>query len=343
MYCSEALVGEVLETLLAQDCQDYAIVAIDDCSDDGTVEVASRYAARYSRLTVEANPKRLGMICTWNRVLERARELHPDFEFFAFASDNDPREPTWLSALIRELEQHPSAALAYSRFGVIRNGARIPFSNRWLFDSREIGDPVARMRAAEDMPIGASMYGLHRRSTLESAGDVPSVLFSDLLFLSHLALFGPFLQHPEVLWYRGERRTGGDRRRQRAALFGPRPPVRSFLPVSIQHVGWLARWMVLGSRRPAGIGRPQAAALTARYLARWITRFYLVPWRQKQRDWMQVQHKKIRTQQKELYRRRKRMRKSVRLQKRRVYAYARRGMTKSPAARRIYRAIRGRL
>jgi glycosyltransferase involved in cell wall biosynthesis len=316
MYMSEGLVGEVLETLLAQDFPDFAIVAVDDCSDDRTVEVASTYAARDSRLTVESSPARLGMIRTWNRVLARAYALHPEFEFFAFASDNDPREPTWLSALIHELEQHPSAAIAYSRFGVIRDGTKMPIPEKWLFDSRAIADPILRMRAAEDVPAGPAMYGLHRRSTLDKAGDVPSVLFSDLLFLSHLALFGTFLQHPEVLWYRGERRTGGDRHRQRAALFGPHPPVTSFLPVSIQHTGWLTRWMVLGNRRPANIERAQGAALAARYLARWITRFYLDPWTQPQRQWLRIKGKRG-------YQRWKTVRKTLRRYRRAARARAR--------------------
>jgi glycosyltransferase involved in cell wall biosynthesis len=315
MYESEELVGEVLETLLAQDFGNFAIVAIDDCSADGTLEVASAYVARDPRLTVEPNPKRLGMIRTWNRVLARARDLHPDFEYFAFASDNDPREPTWLSALVEELERHPSAALAYSRFGLVRDGTRTPFPKRWQFESREIADPLVRMRACEDLPAGPIMYGLHRRSTLERAGDVPSVLFSDLLFLSHLALFGTFLQKPDVLWYRGERRTGGAVGRQRAALFGPDPPFTSFLPISIQHSGWLVRWMVFGNRRPAGISRGQGAAIAARYLARWIIRFYLGPWTEGPRRWLQVQRKSLSGQ-------RKRVRKVLRRYRKAARSYA---------------------
>jgi glycosyltransferase involved in cell wall biosynthesis len=78
MYRSEALVGDVLESLLEQDFDDLAIVALDDGSDDGTIAVARRYAARDPRLTVEeANPMRRGMIRTWNRVLERPTSFIP--------------------------------------------------------------------------------------------------------------------------------------------------------------------------------------------------------------------------------------------------------------------------
>jgi Glycosyl transferase family 2 len=335
MYRSEALVGEVIESLLEQDFSDLAIVALDDGSDDGTVAVARRYAAQDPRLTVEANPKRRGMIRTWNRVLQRVYELHPEFEFFAFASDNDLRDPSWLSALVVELERHPSAVLAYSRFGVMRNGQRIPFPERWRLDTRSIVDPLQRLRALEGMPGGAMMYGLHRRSTVEAAGGVPPVLFSDLLFLTHLALFGEFVQHHDVLWYRSERRTGSSRRRQRAALFGPRPPLTSFLPISVQHAGWLAKRLVLGHRRPNEIGRAQGAAIAGRHLARWVIRIDLEPRTAPLRRRRRVETKRLR-------RRSKSIRKTARAGRRALRAAVRRALLAAPAGERAYHRLRSR-
>lgn len=116
------------------------------------------------------------------------------------------------------------------------------------------------------------MYGLHRRSTLEQAGNVPSVLLSDVLFLSHLSLYGTFVQVPEVLWYRGSRRTGAATRVQRAALFAGRPPVTTFLPVSIQHTLWLIRRLIVDDRRPPGVGRGRAFLISLTYLTSWSAR-----------------------------------------------------------------------
>jgi hypothetical protein len=274
MYRSEEFVAEVIESILSLDYDDFAVVAIDDCSPDSTFETASRYAASDPRIVVEANPERLGMIGNWNRVLTRAYELHPDFEYFAWASDNDIREPAWISVLTSALEENPRAALAYSRFGTIENGRK---SNdraiRWVFESRDVADPFQRLRATtKGMRAGAIMYGLHRRSTLDSAGDVPSVLLSDVLFLSHLSLYGTFVQAPQVLWYRGSRRTGAAPRTQRAALFAGRPPLTTFLPVSVQHALWLIRRMVIAGRRPPGIGRGKALLISVTYLLSWSIR-----------------------------------------------------------------------
>jgi glycosyltransferase involved in cell wall biosynthesis len=273
MYRSEEFVAEVIESILALDYDDFAVVAIDDCSPDSTFAVASTSAAADPRIIVEANPERLGMIANWNRVLARTYELHPDFQFFAWASDNDFREAAWISVLTCALEENPRAAMAYSRFGTIEDGRKSDDrAIRWLFETRDIADPYQRLRATrKGMRAGAIMYGLHRRSTLEQVGDVPSVLLSDVLFLSHLSLYGTFVQVPEILWYRGSRRTGAESRIQRAALFA-RPPLTTFLPVSLQHTLWLIRRLLIDGRRPPGIGRGKALLVSVTYLTSWSAR-----------------------------------------------------------------------
>ena len=125
MYRSEEFVADVIQSLLSLNYENLAVVAIDDCSPDATLEIARSYAASDPRLVVEGNASRLGMIGNWNRVLERAYELFPDFEYFAWASDNDFREPSWASNLTQALEDNPGAALAYCRFGTIeQDGTR---------------------------------------------------------------------------------------------------------------------------------------------------------------------------------------------------------------------------
>lgn len=269
MYNSERFVGEIISSLLAQDFRELAIVAVDDDSPDATFDVATSYAARDNRLVVERNPARLGMIANWNRTLELARELFPEFEYFAFASDNDLREASWVSTLVQMLEAHPEAALAYSRFGTTDG---TPEKTRWLFDTRDISDPVERRRiTTEQVRAGPVMYGLHRRRTLDAAGPVPDALLSDVLFLSHLSLYGTFVQAPEVLWFRGERRTGWSSHGQRRALFA-QAPAHAYLPVSLQHTRWLLLHMVLGDLRPATLSRRRALGVVVRYQIDWWLR-----------------------------------------------------------------------
>lgn len=277
MYRSEEFVGPVLESLLAQDFDDLVVIAVDDCSPDATVEIAARHAASDPRIEIEQNPERVGMIPNWNRALELAYERYPEFEYFAWASDNDLREPTWVSEAVRALEEDPDAALAYTRLGTIQDGERVvPQRQKWLFESRGIAEPRRRFAVTlEGLRAGPTMYGLHRRRTLDAVGDVPSILLSDFIFLSHLSLYGSFVQVPEVLWYRDLRRmTGSSTKRQRAALFAGRPPLLTYLPVSIQHTLWLIGRMVVRGRLPPGIGRGTALALALFYLGNWWSRLF---------------------------------------------------------------------
>ena len=274
MYASERSIADVLDSLLALDHEDFAIVAVDDRSPDSTLEIARRYAAHDPRLVVEANPQRLGMIGNWNRALERAYELFPEFEYFAWVSDNDLRDPAWISVLVSELEREPEAVLAYSRFGMIENGEKVDTArSRWIFETRGMSSPHRRFVAAmEGMRAGPTMYGLHRRRTLDRIGNVPSVLLSDFVFLSQLALHGTFVQAPQVLWYRDRRQmTGSSPRRQRAALFAE-PPLLTYLPVPFQHTIWLVRHVAIDGRRPLGLSRAAALWLSFRYFANWWSR-----------------------------------------------------------------------
>jgi hypothetical protein len=263
MYRSEALVAAVIESILDQEYRDFAVVAIDDCSPDSTFSVAAAFGRSDPRIVVESNPARLGMIGNWNRVLERAHELHGEFEYFAWASDNDLRDASWLSTLVRALDENDRAVLACSLFGTLLGDRR---DEKPFLDSRGVSDPRERFRLAVRITtVGPAVYGLQRRSALDQVGGIAQVLMPDSLLLAHLALYGELVQEPSVLWYCGHPTTGSSLRRQRASLFASAPRY-TFAPVALQHAAYLLRWLFFGARRPPEVGRWRALLLVAVYL-----------------------------------------------------------------------------
>ncbi len=265
MYRSEGFVVEALECLLAQSYEDFAVVAVDDCSPDATYDVVRAHFGEDPRMTVEANPSRLGLCANWNRVLARATELHPDCELFAWASDNDIHEPTWLGETVEALDRNPGAVLAYSRAGKVAGGVHVPRRAR-RSDEPASPTPVGRMRAVVGGARDPGMvFGLQRLDVLRHVGGKPRLVAPDVLFLSNLALHGEFARCSDFLFFLGERRTGGSHSRQRASVFPGRPPLWSYLPVQLQRLGWLTRQLVIGNRRPAGVGRVGAVGLIARF------------------------------------------------------------------------------
>jgi glycosyltransferase involved in cell wall biosynthesis len=277
-FRSEDTVGATLDALLSLDYPDYAIVSVDDASPDRTYEIARGRALLDSRLDTAVNERRRGMVRNWNRIFERAVEIHPEHEYFAWASDNDARDSTWVTKLVGALDAHPEAVLAYSKFGLIENGEQTVTAKsdqRWIFDSSGVEGRLTRLRATTSgMRAGTMMYGLHRRRMLEKAGGVPSVMLSDFMLLSYLSLHGTFVQVPEVLWYRElTRRTGKSRERQVDALFADAPPWSARLPPSYQHTLWLARTLVSKERRPDGMGVAEALVTPGVYYLDWGMRY----------------------------------------------------------------------
>ncbi len=102
--------GEAIESVLAQDFQDYELIIIDDCSADDSREVAGRYAGRHPQLRVEINPANLGLVANWNRCLAAARGHYVKFLF----GDDKLAGPSALGVLVSMLEADAGLVLAAS-------------------------------------------------------------------------------------------------------------------------------------------------------------------------------------------------------------------------------------
>jgi glycosyltransferase involved in cell wall biosynthesis len=255
-----------LDSLLGQSHRDLAVVALDDASPDSTPEVLAGFAARDPRLSWWRHPQRVGMAANWRLAFEVALAHHPEAEYFAWASDHDVWAPTWLERLVDELDRHPEAVLAYPH-SVVIDGEGRPLRGSWSFDTRELEDPRARLRAAtRRMRAGEMVYGLFRVAPLRRNGVFRPVLWPDRLLMVELTVEGRFRQVPEVLWFRRFAPTENARagaRRQRRALYAGRPPLIARLPWWLGHGLALARKAQRGPRS----ARRQGFGLAARYLA----------------------------------------------------------------------------
>ena len=267
LYNGQDHLREALESVLCQSRRDFAIVMADDGSTDATPEIAREYAAADARLTSTVNARRLGVIANWRHVFALAQEQHPEAEYFAWLSDHDLWHPHWLARLVARLDENPEAVLAYPLNTVVDEAGRT-LRQPWVFDTAGIASPWERLTlACRGMAAGSMVYGLFRAPALKACGVYRPVIVPDRLLMSELALRGEMLQVQEVLWHRRQL-TGVSPSvpRQRASFFpGRRPPLYSYLPWSVTHVGALVGTLVLrGEGRPA-ISRARGAAVTARY------------------------------------------------------------------------------
>jgi glycosyltransferase involved in cell wall biosynthesis len=260
-YNRPDVLSRTLESLFSQTFRDFALVIVDDSASPEVAEIVASFAAEFPRVTFEANTPRLGMVGNWRRVFARARELHPQAEYFAWVGDHDLWHARWLQEMVAALDANPHVVLAYP--GMLRVMAERAEIGHKQFDTTGVSSRAERIRrAARYMMSGDTIYGLMRADVLAAAGVFRPVLTPDRQVLLAMSLFGEFMQVPEVLWYREVLRDF-DVARQRAVFFPDGAPSYSYLPSHLQHFGTLL-WD-FGIR---GLGRPSFGRLAgARYAA----------------------------------------------------------------------------
>jgi glycosyltransferase involved in cell wall biosynthesis len=256
LYNGSAHLAEALESLLGQTFREQALVLVDDCSIDTTPEMVAKYQSVDDRIHFERNERRLGMVRNWVKAFRRARELHPNMEYFAWASDHDTWHPRWLATLVAELDADPGVVLAYSHAVGLGDEGEIIHRAR-PFDTVGSDDPITRVRLASlRAPAGYCVYGLFRAASLEKCGVYRLARDPDRLLVTELSAHGKFKQVDPVLYYR--RRPSGkpSQERQRASFYPEGVPLHAFAPWPLVHSSILA-WS-LGVK---GLARPETSRL----------------------------------------------------------------------------------
>jgi len=98
-----------VESILSQDEDDFELLIIDDCSNDGSAEVVRRYAKVDARVRAMFHTKNIGLSATLNEGLAEARS-----EFVVRMDHDDIAMPRRLSTQIGFLCEHPEVAVAGS-------------------------------------------------------------------------------------------------------------------------------------------------------------------------------------------------------------------------------------
>src|SRR5688572_30052276 len=239
-------VGPAIESLLEQTFTDFALVLVDDCSTDGTADIARAYETRDARVAFTRNEARLGLTENARQAFHFARERHPEAEYFAWGSDHDLWHPRWLQHLVEALDTTPDVVAAYPMNRRIGPSGEVLERRPWAFDTVGISDRRKRMRyAIRQMRAGNMVYGLYRIGALQRAGVYRKVLIPDRLLFAELSLYGQFKQVPEVLWFRRWYGRVFSLDRQRASFFPDGRPIDAYAPWWLGHAWSLFRTLTI--------------------------------------------------------------------------------------------------
>jgi glycosyltransferase involved in cell wall biosynthesis len=111
-YNGEALIGESIDTVLAQTYEPIELVVVDDCSTDGTADVVEAYAKHHpDRIRLERKSSREGPCRRRNDALDLARG-----ELIAWLDQDDLWFPEKTERQVEALLARPEVGLVYSGY-----------------------------------------------------------------------------------------------------------------------------------------------------------------------------------------------------------------------------------
>jgi glycosyltransferase involved in cell wall biosynthesis len=188
-YNRAAYIGEAIESVLAQTFTDFELVVVDDCSTDGTADIAADYAGRDPRVRVVRNERNLGDYPNRNRAARLVRA-----PYFKYHDSDDVMYSHCLQVMYGMLADVPQAAFALSA------------SSPW--PGRACPMLLTPTLAFEREFLGAGLFhlgpaaALFRTDFFRSVGGFPEMgIASDTIFWPRACRAGAVLLVPGDLFF----------------------------------------------------------------------------------------------------------------------------------------------
>lgn len=200
-YNAAEFVERTLEGLAAQTYPDLEILIGDDASTDATPAIVRRFADAHPNVRLILRDTNMGWLASTNDLMRRRTG-----EFMFFMPHDDLVEPTYVERLVAALEAHPEAILAYSDVLAVPVEGR-PHEERL---TRIDGEANAIRRAMVYITRARGWWiphrGIFRAEMFDRIGGLQrnrlGEYSADTTWLLHMALLGPFVRVPEVLYHK---------------------------------------------------------------------------------------------------------------------------------------------
>lgn len=205
-YNQAAYLEEAMASIQRQSYQDIEVIAVDDASSDGSLEVLrsfERDGILNMRVFGAPNGKNRGIVATYTRGISEARG-----DYIAFLEADDAWSPNYLSEKIKVLEQFPEVGVVFSPCRILRSGSfgmdmlirqkivqfllpkNRPFDNfRWLLWKNNVANFSSFVTRTELV------------QTVQKPNDL-RLCFYDWWLLAHLSMRKKFFfeTHSYTLW-----------------------------------------------------------------------------------------------------------------------------------------------
>lgn len=202
VYNGERFLSQALDSLLAQDYENFELIISDNTSEDATQPICLAYASRDRRIRYYRNDIHVGAVKNFNRVFELSKG-----KYFMWAAHDDLRDNQLIRKCVDALEKDNQAVLCCTGLQIIDEDDRevARYSN---FDVSHL-DLWGRVRflLMSNPHTATCVYSLIRSEALKKTRlfrDVPGALpawGSDMVLLLDLCVLGKFIEVPEVSFY----------------------------------------------------------------------------------------------------------------------------------------------
>ena len=159
-----AFLAECIESVLAQAYREFEYILVDNCSTDGSGEIAEAYAARDSRIRMIRRTQLLSQVQNYNAALAEISEAS---KYCKIAQADDYIFPDCLELMVKAFEQSESIGLvgAYDLKANAVRGSGFPYGK-----SPVSGRETARLYLEKGIfPFGSPTTVMYRASLVRSA------------------------------------------------------------------------------------------------------------------------------------------------------------------------------
>jgi glycosyltransferase involved in cell wall biosynthesis len=191
-YNRERYIGEAIESVLSSTYKDFELIIVDDCSVDGTFEIAKKYEQTDSRVRVYKNKMNLGQFKNRNTAAALAKG-----EYIKYFDSDDVMNNDLLEITMGAMQCFQQASL-----GIECKWAKIKAENLpVLFSSREAY--VNHFFKGNDfLHYGPSSCVMKKKLFIECNGyDEKVGILADTLLILHLAAKSPVVGYKPDLFH----------------------------------------------------------------------------------------------------------------------------------------------
>lgn len=205
VFNAARFLSKTLESLLAQDYENFELVISDNASEDGSSEICRMFAERDNRIKYYRNITNMGPA----RNSYKATDLCSG-DFIMPAADHDMYHPSFISRLFELLQQDESVVLAYPRTLYIDENDRFIQLAPDVIDTRGLDASQRFCKNIWEFHWMNMVYGLYRSPAFKAVWHAYPTIGPDHIMIAKLCFLGSIAQIDEPLFIRRRNRPDED-------------------------------------------------------------------------------------------------------------------------------------